>query len=165
METTMHNVTDKTVQEKLQVLNDYIQRTIDVLNELSTNTRQVAMTLGVGNVQGRAPFVGVPGGLGHSTFGQVPFYGQQVLGQQLPLTQIPQVPQVPGYGLVPQIVPQQYGLMHTPFGVMPINAQQVWPQVNPFWSQQIGVPQMQQIPVGGLNQATNIPVQGPLGTF
>lgn len=135
------------IDERLQILNDYIQRTIDALNV----TRQVAQGLssGIAGQQqvGVAPQQAI-GGLSHASYVT---YG------------VPQLVQTPqGFvAVVPQfaVIPQQpfahsYGLNHASFIQAPVAA---------GW--QVGYPQvgLQQLGglnygwTGGLNHATFMP--------
>jgi len=88
----MNNNVNSNIQERLQVLNDYIQRTIDALNDLSSGARQVLQGLGVPGI--RTDNAQTIGGLGHTGF-PINAYGAQV-----------------PYGYVP--VSNGYGVMQVP---------------------------------------------------
>jgi hypothetical protein len=132
------------IEERLQIINDYIQRTMDALNA----TRQV--------VQGLSASAGYPSfvspsvsGLAHTSFVpqfiQTPF-GVVAVNSPLSAAQIPQVAGqfAPfGYG---------YGLQHTGF----VPQIQAWPMnvsslgVSPFGVSSLGVPSVG-IPQVGVN--------------
>jgi hypothetical protein len=149
---------NNTIEERLQILNDYIQRTIDALNM----TRQVAQGLTSTNYQPSVSPTTFPGGLSHTQF--VPFGVQGV--QQFVQTphglvpvsslnaQISGVPQI-GYGMN---YGWNYGLNHAQF--VPAQIAQ-WPMSY----NQIGLSQLGQIPnLGygwntGLNHSQFLPAQ------
>ena len=87
---------NNTIEERLQIINDYIQRTMDALNA----TRQVVQSLSSQNTTSQQTFVptNVPGSITHSTFApqlvQTP-YGIVALNPQAQ-QQIPQLSQLPG---------------------------------------------------------------------
>lgn len=140
---------NNTIEERLQIINDYIQRTMDALNA----TRQVVQGLSA-STQQQQNFVPptVSGGITHSTFVpqlvQTP-YGIVAINAQVP-QQVPQVQQqfAPvGYG-----VNYGYGLQHTNFVPQlqgwPVNVGQMG--VQQLGVQQLGVPQLG-VPQVGMN--------------
>jgi len=160
---------NNTIEERLQILNDYIQRTIDALNM----TRQVAQGLTSPNFQTSVSPTTFPVGLNHTQF--VP-YGVQGVQQfvQTPnglvpvsalnsqiagLSQIAGVPQL-GLGMN---YGWNYGLNHAQFVPSQIAAQ--WPMINQLGYNQLGLSQLGQIPSlnygwnQGLSHSNFVPTQ------
>ena len=120
------------IEERLQIINDYIQRTMDALNA----TRQVVQ--GLSASAGYPSFVS-PTGLAHTSF--VPQFIQTpfgVVAVNSPLSAA-QIPQVAG-----QFAPFGYGLQHTGF----VPQIQAWPMnmsslgVSPLGVSSLGVPSL-----------------------
>lgn len=152
---------NQTIEERLQIINDYIQRTMDALNA----TRQVVQGLSNSvNVQQQnvVPQQTVSG-LTHSSFVpqfvQTP-YGVVAINAQVPQQQFTQVQQYPQMQQVPvQVVGYNYGwptgLNHTAFVQGPVS--QVSPvapwgvpvvQMQPQVQQQVQQQQPQFVPQG-----------------
>lgn len=167
-EPTMTN--DVNVQQKLQVLNDYIQRTIDTLQELSNNTRVLSQNLGVNNnVVGQN--VVQTGGYSHSSVNNVV---PQVVGVlqtpygvfQVPVSFVPVVVDQTQVGLSHSAVVPQVGVQGVVQGVVPQvgvqgvqGVQGVVQGVVPQHVVQGVVPQVVQ-QVRGIGHSTFVPVQG-----
>lgn len=139
-------VNQNSIQERLQVLHDYIQRTIDALNDLSSSTRQVVQGLGVQAPrvdaiptaglshtgintpwqQTQVGYVQTPWGLQQVTLGVNPLLNQQAFAP----TAVPSWNQVSGLqhtnhqnvGFQPQMLGQNtmFQFVQTPFGLMQV---------------------------------------------
>jgi hypothetical protein len=174
---------NNTIEERLQIINDYIQRTMDALNA----TRQVVQGLSATSSNVQQGFVPqtVPG-ISHSSFYGVPQLVQTPYGlvavnsqfannvqQQLSpfnygvnygLQHSHFVPQFQTWPMnvqqlgIPQVLPQlgygwNQGLSHTQFGIP-----QVMPQLNYGWNN--GLSHTQFVPVSQIQQW---PMQSSIG--
>jgi hypothetical protein len=138
------NNSNTNIQERLQVLHDYIQRTIDALNDLGSSTRQVMHGLGATPRTDVNANVGV--GLSHSSLpiqGQTPF-GWAPYGVQNQFG-TPMMFPMGTIGLNHTGVPS-YSVVQTPYGLMQIPSQSFL--------------QPHSATVGGLNHSTFVPGQG-----
>jgi hypothetical protein len=128
---------NNTIEERLQIINDYIQRTMDALNA----TRQVVQGLSSTNVQ--QGFVNQTPGISHSSFVGAPQFVQTPWGVvAVNQQQLSPFNYGVGYGFNhSQLVPQTW-----PMNVSQLGVQQVLPQLGYNYGWQGGLGHTQFVP-------------------